>query len=242
MHANELLDPLSVFRLKGSLLAVTVLELSHNDPARLEQQLTERKTRAPGFFNEAPLVLSLESLPEHEPPVDLRVLVSICQQHGLLPLGVRARREADINAAIEAGLPLLPAGSTKERTAAEPPRPTTVPRRSNVPQPTKVITRPVRGGQQIYAPGGDLVVLSAVSSGAELIADGNIHAYGPMRGRILAGANGNRDARIFCQQMTAELISVAGHYKVAEDLRRSPHWGQPAQISLSGDVLNIIHL
>ena len=241
MHANELLDPDSVFRLKGSLLAVTVLELTHNSPASLEKQLAEKKSRAPGFFNDAPLVLSLELLTEQEPPADLCALFAICQQQGLLPLGIRARRECDIAAAFKAGIPLLPAGSTKERSTTEPAR-QTIPRRSSVPQPTKVITRSVRGGQQIYAPGGDLVVLSAVSPGAELIADGNIHAYGPMRGRILAGANGNREARIFCQQLTAELISVAGHYKVAEDLRRSPHWGQPAQISLSGDVLNIIHL
>ncbi|MCO6061755.1 septum site-determining protein MinC, partial [Pseudomonas sp. MOB-449] len=99
-----------------------------------------------------------------------------------------------------------------------------------------------RGGQQIYAEGGDLVVLSAVSPGAELIADGNIHVYGPLRGRVLAGAKGNTEARIFCQQLTAELLSIAGRYKVAEDLRRSPQWGKPVHVSLSGDVLNITRL
>lgn len=240
MHANDLIDPDSVFLLKGNLLAVTVLELARYDLARLEQQLADKALRAPGFFKETPLVLSLEPLAEHEPVVDWQALLTICQRYGFLPLGVRAKRAADIAAAQLAGVPLLPAGSTRERVQ-DGPRPTPA-RKSHGPQATKVITRPVRGGQQIYAAGGDLVVLSAVSSGAELIADGNIHAYGPMRGRILAGANGNREARIFFQQLTAELISIAGHYKVAEDLRRSPHWGKPAQVSLSGDVLNIIHL
>ncbi|MET1066926.1 MAG: septum site-determining protein MinC, partial [Pseudomonas prosekii] len=94
----------------------------------------------------------------------------------------------------------------------------------------------------IYAQGGDLVVVSSVSPGAELLADGNIHVYGPMRGRALAGVKGDTKARIFCQQMSAELLSIAGHYKVSEDLRRDPLWGAGVQVSLSGDVLNIIRL
>ena len=99
-----------------------------------------------------------------------------------------------------------------------------------------------RGGQQIYAQGGDLVVVSSVSPGAELLADGNIHVYGPMRGRALAGIKGDTKARIFCQQLTAELVSIAGQYKVSEDLRRDPLWGASVQVNLSGDVLNIIRL
>jgi len=109
-------------------------------------------------------------------------------------------------------------------------------------KPTKIITTPVRGGQQIYAQGGDLVVLASVSPGAELLADGNIHVYGAMRGRALAGIKGNTKARIFCQQLTAEMVSIAGQYKVAEDLRRDPLWGANVQVSLSGDVLNITRL
>ena len=105
-----------------------------------------------------------------------------------------------------------------------------------------IVTSPVRGGQQIYAQGGDLVVMAPVSAGAELLADGNIHVYGPLRGRALAGVKGDTRARIFCQQMGAEMLSVAGQYKTAEELRRDPLWGQSVQISLSGDVLNITRL
>lgn len=129
-----------------------------------------------------------------------------------------------------------PEAQVEEQPEAKPePAPPTV-------RPTKMITTPVRGGMQIYAAGGDLIVLAAVSPGAELLADGNIHVYGPMRGRALAGVKGDTSARIFCQQLGAELVSIAGNYKVAEDLRRSPQWGQAVHVSLSGDVLNITRL
>jgi septum site-determining protein MinC len=101
-----------------------------------------------------------------------------------------------------------------------------------------LIARPVRSGQRVYAPGGDLSVIAAVSAGAELIADGNIHVYGPLRGRALAGVKGDTSARIFCQDLQAELVSVAGHYRVSEsippDLR-----GVPVQIYLDQQVLRI---
>jgi septum site-determining protein MinC len=130
--------------------------------------------------------------------------------------------------------PLEPLVGEEKKKPEKPPEPAI--------KPTKIITSPVRGGQQIYAQGGDLVVISSVSPGAELLADGNIHVYGPMRGRALAGIKGDTKARIFCQQLTAELVSIAGQYKVSEDLRRDPLWGASVQVNLSGDVLNIIRL
>jgi len=129
------------------------------------------------------------------------------------------------------------------QAAAEPAAPAE-PEKPKEPErkPTKVINHPIRGGQQIYAADGDLVVLGPVSAGAELLADGNIHVYGPMRGRALAGVKGDTSAQIFCQQMGAEMLSIAGVYKVAEDLRRDPQWGRSVHVSLSGDVLNITRL
>lgn len=244
-------DP--VFRLKGNMLAITVLELARNDLARLDRQLAEKVAKAPNFFNDTPVLLGLEQLADADAELDLGTLLDICHRHGLLALGARASRPGDIAAAEDLGLPLLPPASGRERPLTEPavpaaPEPQPVapieeakPAEPEV-KPTMVITRPVRGGQQIYAQGGDLVVLSAVSPGAELLADGNIHVYGPLRGRVLAGVKGNTEARIFCQQLTAELLSIAGRYKVAEDLRRSPQWGKPVAVSLSGDVLNITRL
>jgi len=103
---------------------------------------------------------------------------------------------------------------------------------------TKVITTPVRSGQQVYAAGGDLIILASVSAGAEILADGNIHVYGPLRGRALAGVKGDASARVFCYSLEAELISIAGIFQLDEDLR-SGHWKQPAKISLNNEKISI---
>jgi septum site-determining protein MinC len=107
--------------------------------------------------------------------------------------------------------------------------------------PTKVISTPVRSGQQIYAKNCDLIVLSQVGQGAEVIADGNIHIYGTLRGRAIAGASGNKDARIFCQSLQAELISIAGIYQVSEDLP-SDQIKQPGLVELKENHLHITTL
>lgn len=307
MSQADLLDHDPVFQLKGSMLAVTVLELAHNDLPRLDRQLADKVAQAPNFFHDTPLVLALDKLPDGEGQLDLQGVLDICRRHGLRTLAIRASREEDIRLATMFDIPVLPpSGSSRERTvepkdavpqvtgatpvrrprgeklsekvveqaagstqaekpaetvkeekpaevvaekaaeaeesakAAAPEKPTEPP--PPVVRPTKLVTTPVRGGVQIYAAGGDLIVLAPVSPGAELLADGNIHVYGPMRGRALAGVKGDTSARIFCQQLAAELVSIAGNYKVAEDLRRSPQWGQAVHVSLSGDVLNITRL
>ncbi|UUQ66211.1 septum site-determining protein MinC [Pseudomonas fuscovaginae UPB0736] len=245
MSQTEPLDQDPVFQLKGSMLAITVLELAQNNLDALDRQLAAKVLQAPNFFSNTPLVLALDKLPADQGAVDLPGLMRICRQHGLRTLAIRANRIEDIAAAIAIDLPVLPPSGARERPVdptegevkkipEKPPEPTI--------KPTRIITTPVRGGQQVYAQGGDLVVVSSVSPGAELLADGNIHVYGPMRGRALAGVKGDTKARIFCQQLSAELVSIAGQYKVSEDLRRDPLWGSGVQISLSGDVLNIIRL
>lgn len=246
MSQADLLDQDPVFQLKGSMLAITVMELAHNDLDRLDQQLAEKVTQAPNFFSNTPLVLALDKLPEGEGALDLAALMAVCRRHGLRTLAVRANREDDIQAANALDLPVLPPSGARER-AIDPTGGNAAPKKPEKPaepevRPSKVITSPVRGGQQVYAQGGDLIVLAPVSAGAELLADGNIHVYAPMRGRALAGIKGNGKARIFCQQLGAELLSIAGQYKVAEDLRRDPLWGEAVHVSLSGDVLNITRL
>lgn len=248
MSQADLLDQDPVFQLKGSMLAITVMELAHYDLERLDRQLDEKVAQAPNFFQNTPLVMALDKLPDGEPGLDLPALLDICRRHGLRTLAIRANRAEHIAAADALDIPVLPPSGARERpidpvepAAKKPVEKPVEPPEPKV-QPTKVITTPVRGGQQVYAPGGDLVVLAAVSPGAELLADGNIHVYGPMRGRALAGIKGDTKARIFCRQLAAELVSVAGQYKVADDLRRDPLWGQQVQVSLSGDVLNITRL
>ena len=247
MSQKELQDQDPVFQLKGSMLAITVLELARNNLESLDRQLAAKVALAPNFFSNTPLVLALDKLPAGEGAVDLASLMRVCRHHGLRTLAIRANRIEDIAAAIAIDLPVLPPSGARERPLVPAPEVEVVKKKPEKPaeptiKPTKIITSPVRGGQQIYAQGCDLVVTAPVSPGAELLADGNIHVYGPMRGRALAGIKGDIKARIFCQQLGAELISIAGHYKVAEDLRRDPLWGTGVQVSLSGDVLNITRL
>jgi septum site-determining protein MinC len=244
MSQADLLDQDPVFQLKGSMLAITILELKHNDLQRLSLQLAEKVAQAPGFFQNTPLILALDKLPEGEGSIDITELMSICRQHGLRTLAVRAALESHIKAANALDIPLLPPSGAREKTIELEASTAKAPAKPAAPtlRPSKLITAPVRGGQQIYAQGADLIVMAPVSAGAELLADGNIHVYGPLRGRALAGVQGNVDARIFCQQLGAEMISVAGHYKTAEELRRDPSWGQAVQVSLTEDVLNITRL
>nr|MDQ2693913.1 septum site-determining protein MinC [Pseudomonadota bacterium] len=112
------------------------------------------------------------------------------------------------------------------------------PGRPAVASANKLISQPVRSGQQMYAPDGDLILLGTVNAGAEVLADGNIHIYGHLRGRALAGARGNREARIFCQSLEAELVSIAGRYRVFEEMDAEVR-GTPTQIFLADDRLII---
>ena len=124
-----------------------------------------------------------------------------------------------------------PAEGDSPDDATEPP-----PETDTAPGAGKVVTQPVRSGQQVYAPEGDLIIMAPVGAGAEVLAAGHIHIYGPLRGRALAGVHGDSSASIFCQSLEAELVSVAGHYKISEDLQDSG-WREPARIRLNGDAL-----
>ncbi|EWC40992.1 septum site-determining protein MinC [Stutzerimonas stutzeri] len=241
MSQADLTDQSPAFQLKGSMLAITVLELASNNIERLDEQLAAKVEQAPDFFDNTPLVLALDKLPESAHAIDIPALVALCRKHRLRTLALRAAEPAHLEAAAVLDLPVLPPSGARERqldlVAKKPAAPA-----EPVYRPTRVVSTPIRGGQQVYAQGGDLIVLAPVSPGAELLADGNIHVYGPLRGRALAGIKGDTAARIFCQQLTAELVSIAGQYKVAEDLRRDPLWAEAVQVSLSGDVLNITRL
>jgi septum site-determining protein MinC len=261
MSQSDLFDTRPVFQLKGSMLAATVLELGANHLPRLQQQLAGKVLQAPQLFRGSPLILGLDRLGEADGVLDLAALLDICRSQGLQPVGVRASRAEDIAAAEALGLPVLPAGRGRDRVPdPEPPEPEpasgaepepavtgagstatadTLPAEPAVSRPGRIITQPVRSGQQIYAEGADLIVLAPVSAGAEIIADGHIHCYGVLRGRALAGVKGDSAARLFCQHMEAELVSVAGRYKIAEDLRRHPLWGKGVQACLDNDELSL---
>jgi septum site-determining protein MinC len=179
-------------------------------------------------------------------------LVNVFKHRGLHVIGVRGANDILRKSAMEAGLPDFtaveravrnPTGSHDQSQSAaelsspkieaasiEPPSAALLPAIT----PALIIDRPLRSGQQVYARGGDLVVLAAVSSGAEVIADGSIHVYAPLRGRALAGASGMLSARIFTTRFEAELVSIAGVYRTFEEGIPENLSGQPVQIHLSG--------
>ncbi len=227
------------FQLKGSMLTLTTLELLGNDLAVLDSQLAEKAAQAPDFFQDAPLILALDKREEGELP-DLTELLALCRRHGLRPLAIRTEQEDELAAAAAIDLPVLPLSLARDRALPTQPKEPIIKKPELL--PARIINTPVRSGQQIYAKNADLIVTASVSAGAELLADGHIHVYGALRGRALAGIGGNTEARIFCQQLGAELVSIAGQYKIAEDLRRIPAWGGPAQISLDGEQMHIVAL
>lgn len=238
----------AVFQLKGSLFTLTVLHLLKFDLTALTEQLTQAIKQAPKFFQQMPVVIDLQKLPEKEQSVDFPALLNRLREQGVIPIGIRGGNPTQQKSALEAHLAIFP--TTKAEPLEINPQPaktnkinTTAPSRPATPalQPTKVITQPVRSGQQIYARQTDLVVLAPVSAGAELIADGHIHVYGPLRGRALAGVSGNEEARIFCQSLEAELVAIAGHYWVNEDLQNNTI-KQNVHIHLENDRLQISEL
>lgn len=228
----------SPFQIRG--LGVTLLTMRVIDPWNHDFFMLLGKTvsQSPGFYRNAPVVLDLEPLAETE-PFNLAEFVRRVRQHQLVPVGVVHASDAWEKVATNAGLSVFPGGHDHGRSPdASPsrPRPATVPTATL--KPPMVVSRPVRSGQQIYAPESDLVILASVSHGAELLADGSIHVYGPLRGRALAGVAGVPGARIFCKGLEAELVSIDGTYMVADQIPKE-YFGKSTQLYLDEDTLII---
>ncbi len=235
--ANSVPAPIE---LKGGLFTLTVLHLRTADYELIDQHLLQKSEQAPGFFRNNPVVIDLSSFMSNATALDFTRLRELLWRRGLIPVGVRSGPLAMLNDARLAGLATLPdvrppsARPTSDAAPKPPPPP---------PSPTKLVTAPIRSGQQVYSP-GDLIVTNTVGNGAEVVADGNIHIYGVLRGRALAGAKNDSTARIFCQSLEAELISIAGVYRLFEDNLKNPsknneYWQKPVQIYLTGDRLQI---
>ncbi len=234
------------FELKGSLFTLTVMHLRSPDLDAIERELARKTNQAPEFFRNAPVVLDLAGFDASNAP-DFRAIKSILRDSGLIPVGVRHGESAVREAAIATGLAILP--ERIERDAAKP-KPAAnsaakevkdapvAARRAERGGVTRVVTQPVRSGQQIYAEGCDLLALRTVSAGAEIVSDGNIHVLGQLRGRALAGASGDEKSHIICQSLEAELVSIAGRYRVFDELDPDVR-GKAVHIHLDGDRLLI---
>jgi len=221
-----------VLELKGNLLSVMVLYLYSSDRNLIEEQFTRKIAPAKSFFKNAPIVIDLHALPPSAPPIDLLHLVDLFRRHGLVPVGIRGGNAGQQETALSLALGILP--------DAKPASPKAEPQSEASVQATrdKIVTAPVRSGQQVAALQGDLVVLSAVNPGAEVLAGKNIHVYGALRGRAAAGVHGYPEARIFCRYFDAELISIAGQYQLNEDFDDSVR-GKAVHIFLDKDRLKI---
>jgi septum site-determining protein MinC len=235
----------SAFDLKSGAWTLTVLRLHTADVDAVAATLRERNAGNPGLFDREPVVLDLTALAEADRAIDFAALLARLRGEGLLPLAVQGGSPAQTEAAWAAGLAVASAQLARSRVAAAPAaapsEPAAAPSADRPPpspfNPTLVVDGPLRSGQRVYARGGDLVVLSLVSHGAEVIADGSIHVYGPLRGRAIAGASGDAGARIFSTGMDPQLVSIAGIYRTTEVALPVEVLGQPAQVRLEGERL-----
>jgi len=224
----------NTFQLKGSLFTLTVLQLKRVDFDELESQLGSIVARAPKFFQYAPIVIDLQNLSSDQGDIDFAKLVRLLRQQAMIPVGIRSGDPVHHKAARAADLAVLSMAKTQTSTSDNKSNNKT----ETKPSASTLITQPVRSGQQVYAKNGDLVVVAPVSQGAELLADGNIHVYGSLRGRALAGISGDTSARIFCQNMEAELISIAGCYILNETMS-PPENKKPQQAFLHNGKLKV---
>ena len=225
----------SPIELKGSSFTLSVVHLHNSEPEVIRQALLEKVEQAPAFLKNAPVVINVATLNGDANWKELQQAVTAA---GLRVVGISGcRDERQKRAITRAGLPLLNEGKGQKMATPEPapaPAPVVDP---NAPAKTRIISTPVRSGQQIYARNSDLIVTSSVS-GAELIADGNIHVYGMMRGRALAGASGDTQCQIFCTHLGAELVSIAGQYWLSDQIP-SDYVGQAVRLSLLDNALTI---
>jgi septum site-determining protein MinC len=230
----------TTFEIKSANLPLVALLLKSADLGALAAELATRFGDLPEFFDNDPLVIDLSPLGEAQ--LDFPPLISLLRGYKVMPVAARGGTEEQMKAAFAAGLapapdatptPTLPRkGREQNKSPAAPPvRPEPVDAQLST---ALVIDKPLRSGQQIYARGRDLVVLSMVNAGAEVIADGSIHVYAPLRGKAIAGARGNTEARILSLCLEPELISIAGVYRTSEIPLPANVLAKPTQVRLVG--------
>lgn len=248
----DLLTPQSAAVSAGELrfaqLGIAQFALRSGDPATVHAEIAARVAAAPALLTRAPVVLDVSALDPTPDTAQMQALIEAVRSAGLLPVGLThgTVNEEALARALE--LPLfarfrassdLPAAAAVERKPAAAPRAAPVVGAGSSVGMHHAL--PVRSGQQVYARQRDLILTAMVGNGAEVIADGSIHVYGTLRGRALAGASGDATARIYCQNFQAELISIAGQYRVFEEHSPDLH-GKPVQAWLDDDKLRIAPL
>jgi septum site-determining protein MinC len=245
----------SCYDIKSADLSLVALVLKTHDVTLVNAALKRQMDESPGFFDQDPVLIDVSHLESDPEAQDLATLMGVLRDHGLVPLAIKGAKGAFLEQA--RGLGLVDASDARirrsvqladmsaptvqvEPTAATQP---SLPAASPVALEAMVIDKPLRSGQQVYAKGRDLIVMAMVNAGAEVIADGHIHVYAPLRGKAIAGARGNTQAKIFALVMEPELISIAGVYRTSENPLSKDVLGKTAQVSLQsgpeGDKLLI---
>lgn len=232
--------PAPALELKTTRLAGIQVILNSAEHAALDTHLSTLFADTPDFFGGEAAVFECGRLPADAPSPDWAWLAQELKSRGLNPFAVQ-NASADLAAAAKkAGLLVLNDAAPALAAVAAEPEPAPAPTPEPAPEsaapaaaPTRIIDKPLRSGQRVYAAGGDIVVLAAVNPGAEVIADGSIHVYAPLKGRALAGARGDTSARIFTTHLEAELVSIAGVYRTFESAPDAAVARKPAQIRLA---------
>lgn len=233
------------FEIKSAQLPLVALLLKSDDFELVGTEVLAQfgpSGESPGFFDHDALVIDFSHLDAATPVSDLVPLLKVLRMCSLVPVAVRGANEDWMASALSVGLVEAPVEVHRPRPAAEP-APAVVSTQTvvqevirEVPGPgTMVVDKPLRSGQKVYARGADLIVLAMVNQGAEVVADGNIHVYAPLRGKAMAGARGNTQARIYSLCLEPELISIAGVYRTSENPLPKDVHGKPAQVRLSED-------
>ena len=244
MAVDTSANVLPVFDLKSASLTLVALVLRTTSLPVLAQELDRRFADAPGLFDNDPIVIDLAAVAAEGQALDFQALTALLRHRRMMPVAVKGGSPAQMEAARAAGLAEAPETPAPTRSAppetapqaaqAEPAEPPV-----GAASPALIVDRPLRSGQQVYARGGDLIVLDVVNFGAEVIADGSIHVYAPLRGRAIAGARGDTSARIFSTCMEPQLVSIAGYYRTTETALPADVQSKPAQARLAGEKLVI---
>jgi septum site-determining protein MinC len=240
----------SVLEFKSTSFSVPVLVLYSAELKQVELRLKEKIAQAPEFFKNTPLLIDLKDCNSEDQAIDVPCLIKCLQQNKLCPIGISGGNDEQIEQALEHHIPThtirslnINSNTSTHKLVTENTEKNLAKSSTEVIAPlveNKLVNQPIRSGQRIYAK-GDLTILSHVSAGAEVMAEGNIHIYGTLRGRALAGVQGNTESRIFCFDLQAELLSIAGHYKISEEFDKTEHH-QPTQVFLQEQALIIKNL
>jgi len=222
----------SFFQLKADFVPLTVVKITRPDQKGIQQQLLATINKAPNYFRQAPILIDVSEI-ENQASFDFPALWTMLKEQQLIPVAIRGLNKTANSSVQDGGIAILKATVEKENKANTENNP--IKNKS----PSKIITKPIRSGSQVYAKGGDLIILAGVNPGGECFADGSIHVYGPLRGRAFAGVCGDQNARIFCKSLAAELIAIAGCYQVNENIKQPTVEGSMTQIYLHDQQLHI---